>query len=958
MSKFALKTTLPGYLREEQNRIEAIAQEYGLDFFPTVFEMLTYDQMNEVAAYGGFPNRYPHWRFGMEYEQLSKSYEYGLSKIYEMVINNNPSFAYLLEGNSLTEQRLVMAHVYGHVDFFKNNFSFRATDLDAHGNLADPMRRTEPFNPQRKWVDKMANHGQRVRRAMDRHGVNKVEEFTDFCLSLENLIDPWRPFTPQRPRDSETEPVSNPPEVPRLRAGRSYMEKYINPDEYIEEQRRKMQAEADKPRRFPETPQRDVLAFLLENAPLEKWERDILEVVREEAYYFTPQIQTKVTNEGWACLDPRTMVFTERGAITMKELVEGGARVVSDGETERQVYDQHILRDHETVTIRTRRGLTLTGSNNHRIMGADGRWVRLDELAVGAQVSITGGKNLWAQEEVPIPWEPRPRRITLAEVAQQAGVSVDTVMRYRRGKNNGNEALARQGEPSGNTAPMHQGEHDGNAARTHRSESDGNAALAHWVERYESPENDNAIALPSRRKEVTIPTVMTRELAAFVGYLIGDGHISRVKRNLGLTTGDEHSVTTFVDLARHLFDVECVIKREGNKYRVLIHSETLADFLTEGLGLTSGPSAHEKRIPELILRSPDYVVRDCLQTYFDCDGYAGPKGVILSTMSDTLAEQVQLLLLNFGVLSRKRKQQDGCWHVAVTGRAVEDFAARVGFSMIRKKLKVEEYLLGHRWFKEESWTDEVVAIEQGRGDVYDISVEETHRYAAGGFLNHNSFWHSKMMTERISDANDILEYADRNAGVMATSGGRLNPYKLGVEILRSIEDRWNKGQFGRDWEECDDYDEKAHWDLRLGQGRQKLFEVRRLYNDVTLLDEFLTIDLARELKLFSFSYSSRNDRFEIETREFKKVKDKLLAQLTNAGNPVILVLDANFENRGELLLRHEHAGIDLRLDYAKEVLRALHRIWRRPVAVATIVEQKPTLLRYDGVEHSTRPYKA
>jgi hypothetical protein len=81
--------------------------------------------MNEIAAYGGFPVRYPHWRFGMEYEQLSKSYEYGLSKIYELVINNNPAIAYLLEGNSLVDQKLVMAHVYGHCDFFKNNFCFQ-----------------------------------------------------------------------------------------------------------------------------------------------------------------------------------------------------------------------------------------------------------------------------------------------------------------------------------------------------------------------------------------------------------------------------------------------------------------------------------------------------------------------------------------------------------------------------------------------------------------------------------------------------------------------------------------------------------------------------------------------------------------------------------------------------------------------------------------------------------------
>src|SRR5215470_11192286 len=143
MSKFALKTALPRYLREEAERIEKIAQGFGLDCFPVIFEMLTYDQMNEIAAYGGFPSRYPHWRFGMEYEQLSKSYEYGLSKIYEMVINNNPSYAYLLEGNSLTEQKLVMAHVMAHVDFFKNNFCFRATDLDQRGPLVDPVRKTD-----------------------------------------------------------------------------------------------------------------------------------------------------------------------------------------------------------------------------------------------------------------------------------------------------------------------------------------------------------------------------------------------------------------------------------------------------------------------------------------------------------------------------------------------------------------------------------------------------------------------------------------------------------------------------------------------------------------------------------------------------------------------------------------------------------------------------------------------
>jgi stage V sporulation protein R len=330
----------------------------------------------------------------------------------------------------------------------------------------------------------------------------------------------------------------------------------------------------------------------------------------------------------------------------------------------------------------------------------------------------------------------------------------------------------------------------------------------------------------------------------------------------------------------------------------------------------------------------------------------------LSTASRELASQVALLLLNHGILSRRRRQKDGCWHVHVMGASAARFADEVGFGLERKQAALESYVRERRWFKEEKWDDEIVSIERGRADVYDISVEETHRYAAAGFVNHNSFWHSKIMTERVLDASEIIDYADHNAGVLATSQGRLNPYKLGVELFRHIEDRWNKGQFGREWEECDSLEAKKHWDLRLGLGRRKIFEVRALYSDVTFIDEFLTPEFCREHKLFSFAWSNRNERYEIDSREFKQIKEKLLFQLTNAGNPFIYVEDGNFENRGELLLKHEHQGVDLRGDYAKETLRSLVRIWKRPVSVATIVESKPTILRYDGREHTSRSGKS
>ncbi len=213
------------------------------------------------------------------------------------------------------------------------------------------------------------------------------------------------------------------------------------------------------------------------------------------------------------------------------------------------------------------------------------------------------------------------------------------------------------------------------------------------------------------------------------------------------------------------------------------------------------------------------------------------------------------------------------------------------------------------------------------------------------------------MTERVCDDGEIIEYAERNAGVMETSSGRLNPYKLGVELYRHIEDRWNKGQFGKEWEDCDDLEARRTWDRRTDMGRRKIFEVRALYSDVTFIDEFLTPDFVAEQKLYSFGYNPRNDRWEIESRKFKEVKDKLLHSLTNAGQPFIRVVDSNLHNRGELLLEHDHQGVDLRLDWAREVLNSLVRVWRRPVELHTRTEGKPTLLRFDGKEHVQRPLR-
>jgi stage V sporulation protein R len=494
-------TNLPRHLRVLKDEIEGYARDYGLDFFETIFEVIDADDLNEIAAYGGFPTRYPHWSFGMQYEELKKGYDYGLSKIYEMVINNDPCYAYLMRCNHTVDQKLVMAHVYGHCDFFKNNAYFAHTT--------------------RKMMDEIANHGNRIRRYAERFGEDEVEAFVDKCMSIDDLIDIHSVAI--RRRDDPARDAMNPTadddeeeQKPVRFKAKSYLSDFVNPPEKVkddeETRRAKTQPTAQQ---FPERPEKDVLLFLIEHAPLKNWQRDVLSIVRDEAYYFYPQAQTKIMNEGWA-----------------------------------------------------------------------------------------------------------------------------------------------------------------------------------------------------------------------------------------------------------------------------------------------------------------------------------------------------------------------------------------------------------------------------------------------------SYWHSTMMTQKVLSPSELIDYADHHSGTMATSSRRLNPYKLGIELLRDIERRWNAGQFGPEWENCDDLEKKRNWDQQLGLGRQKIFEVRRIHNDITFIDTFLTPEFCKDHKLFSFNYQEPTQNYVIESREFEKVKQRLLFSLTNFGKPWIYVVNGNHRNRGELLLRHEYNGVELKLSEARDTLANVQYVWGRPVHLETVSDDKPTLLSYDGTEHT------
>jgi stage V sporulation protein R len=257
------------------------------------------------------------------------------------------------------------------------------------------------------------------------------------------------------------------------------------------------------------------------------------------------------------------------------------------------------------------------------------------------------------------------------------------------------------------------------------------------------------------------------------------------------------------------------------------------------------------------------------------------------------------------------------------------------------------FLLEHAPLK--TWQADILSII--RDEAYYFAPQAQTKIMNEGWA---SYWHSTIMIRDGLTAADVVSYADHHSGTMASSPTQLNPYKVGLELFREIEDRWNRGAFGREYEECDDYQQRRRWNTGAGLGREKIFEVRRIHNDLTFIDEFLTLDFVRDHKLFRFGYNPASEAYEIESREFPKVKQQLLQSLTNRGRPIIAVVDGNYRNRGELYLKHDYSGVELELDDARDTLENLERLWDRPVHIETVLEDAPTILSYDGAEHETQ----
>ncbi|MFS0762505.1 SpoVR family protein [Peribacillus phoenicis] len=252
------------------SEITEIATGFGLDFYPMRYEICPSEIIYTFGAYG-MPTRFSHWSFGKQFHKMKLQYDFGLSKIYELVINSDPCYAFLLDSNSLVQNKLIVAHVLAHCDFFKNNIRFN--------------------NTKRDMVESMSATAERIREYEILHGKKEVETFLDALLAIEEHIDPslMRPKLAWTMEDEEEEEEIKP-------TATQYDDLWN-----LDKKDKPKKSNIKKRKKFPPRPEKDIMLFIEQySRDLTDWQRDIMTMIREEMLYFWPQLETKIMNEGWA----------------------------------------------------------------------------------------------------------------------------------------------------------------------------------------------------------------------------------------------------------------------------------------------------------------------------------------------------------------------------------------------------------------------------------------------------------------------------------------------------------------------------------------------------------------------------------------------------------------------------------------------------------------------------------
>lgn len=869
---------------------EIAVGDMGLDVYTNQIEVITSEQMLDAYSSHGMPMNYSHWSFGKSFIENQQRYLNGqMGLAYEIVLNSDPCIAYLMEENTMAMQTLVMAHAsYGHNSVFKNNYLFQQ-HTDASG-IVDYLMFARDY----------------VATCTEKYGHDRVEHLLDACHALQNnAVDYYT-----RPEELSKKAREREEEITRefTRQTKNNLFDVTIGNKVVDDG-------SNDILRFPADAEDNFLYFFEKYSPiLEDWEREIVRIVRKTAQYFLPQRLTKVTNEGFACLEGESLIDTESGLMKIRVLVEskyGGK--VWDGTKFQNVVNWFTNKDKKRIRIEMDNGYVIWGGDTHKIF-VNGSWMQLDEFSIGDEITLELGHDHWPSEYI---------KFDDFDVHKHHKKSVSTLLTERDC-----------------SRTLWDRYHDDTYPYTMRQENqdrvmDAKAAV-------DAQEHKDSMAI-STRHAFDMPPHLTPDFGYWLGYLIGDGHISEAAHSVGFTIGvdDQESVERIDALTQKLFNIKPTIKTVDGRVRVLLYSMNLITFLKHDLGLAVGRASHYKSVPELVLQSPRDVVAGFIRGYFDADGCATKGGMVIAvSVSRLLLSHVQDLLLKFGIWSQLTVT-DWDYHLNISGKDADIYGDEIGFALSRKQ---DRMILRQRNNVVKN-VRKIRLIEKSLGTTYDFSVEETHQYRSSAFTHHNCFTHyhilEQMNTEGSIDERFMFEiYASHN-NVIFQPGfddkrfSGINPYALGFAIYQDIR---------RMCEEPTKEDELYFPNLVGKDWRTETQYAMKNFKDDGFIAQYLSPKVIRDFRLFSYRDDKNSDSTLIKQIHDEDGYRNVVDTLSNQHNfcqslPQLAIVDSNPKGSRELVIQHNIVNkMTLELRDMPKMMAYIKRLWGFDVTILGMLD--------------------
>lgn len=243
----------------------------------------------------------------------------------------------------------------------------------------------------------------------------------------------------------------------------------------------------------------------------------------------------------------------------------------------------------------------------------------------------------------------------------------------------------------------------------------------------------------------------------------------------------------------------------------------------------------------------------------------------------------------------------------------------------------------------ENWQKDVLEILRMEGQYYWPIIKTKFMNEGFAVVIHEKIM-NQLFKEGLLTSEDHADFNYSNSLVKAENPFGLNPYLVGSMMWYDIENRWNKGCYGSEWSECTDSALKDNWDTGEMNGWTKCKEVMATYSDWFFMQEFLTPELIKEMKIYIFTAIDTGQTIDyvITKDTAKKIRDKLLNAFAQSNTPTINVVNGNYGGKGWLALRHKWDGVNLEENYAKETMKHIAHLWGRPVVLYTKLDNEST----------------